>query len=203
MNSPLPARYSEHDAYDVLSRSMEFFRNLFDKKRRSRVVFWDLVERAENHLRHLDTSNQAQWGLANAARQLDLHTGTVTFRTAADAELTAQAQVVGTLSHGRPVWRWAWDSNSVPTALTRSALAAQAYGSSHEMTPLTTASFSASLSEAWGLVAVTCLLADAQGAYCEETEQGLVFFVFSREALADGRTAMQASLAVSEPGGSA
>lgn len=161
---------------------MEFFRNLFNKSRRARVAFWDLIERAEDHLRLLDASNQQRWGLSNARRQLDASTGVVTFNTADDTTLTAQAQVVGTLSHGQPVWRWAWDS-SLPTPLTQSAKLAKKHGERHGIAQLTTASFRASLVEAWGLVALTCLLAHSQGAYCEQTEQGLVFFVFHREAL--------------------
>lgn len=188
MKELLPELYTESRGSDLLTRGMEFFRNLFNKQRRSRVAFWDLIERAEDHLRLLDARNQQRWGLGHAPRQFDTRTGVVTFGAAGDPILTAQAQVVGTLSHGQPLWRWAWDS-SLPALLTRSAHLARTHGERHRILQLTSSRFGASIVEAWGLVALTCLLSQAEGAYCEQTERGLVFFVFHCEALPEAHAA--------------
>ncbi len=162
---------------------MEAFRNVFNRKRRAQVAFWNLVEQAEDHLRRLDAANEAAWGLGSARRLLDDQSGSVRFERSEGSALSANAQIIGSLSPGRPVWRWAWDNPGVPPALARSAEQARAYGVAQNLERLVTPAFACTLVEAWGLAALACLLSGAQGAWCEQTPQGLVFMVFDAPRL--------------------
>lgn len=161
---------------------LEFFRNL-NKKRRKHVEYLDAVESAEDALRLLDARNEREWGIASAHRTIDHQAARVSFVTLQGQVITARVHVVGSLAAGGGIWRWAWEMPALNPAVTQLAEKVKRYGEQRQYPRLTVTGFPVTVIEAWGLTALACSLGAGRGAFSEARAGGLLFFVFSDEAL--------------------
>ncbi len=143
---------------------LERIRHTLLKKRRQQVAWWDLVERAEDHLRALDEDNEIQWRLSETRPTLDLPSGRILFTRPNGGIVTASVQCVGILGLGG-TWSWTWEHPQIDRSLQAGARKLREYGQRHGYERLGSTLFPATEVEAWGLTAVACLQGRADGAY--------------------------------------
>lgn len=156
---------------------LERIRHALLKKRRLQVNWWDLVERAEDHLRALDEDNELEWRLSETRATLDLSAGRIVFVRPNGATVSADIQCVGILGrHG--AWSWTWEHPQIQKPLQEGARKLREFGQRHDMDRLTTPAFGATEIEAWGLTAVACLQNRAAGAYRVPTPAGYLHVIF-------------------------
>jgi hypothetical protein len=157
---------------------LERIRHKLLKKRRLQVAYWDLVERAEDHLRALDEQNEIDWRLSETRVAFDLQAGKLYFQRPNGAVTTAELQCVGALQFMKSTWTWAWDLQRLPSPIQADARKVREYGERHQMPHLTAAAFRSTEVEAWGLTAVACLLNRADGAYRLPVGDGYIHVLY-------------------------
>lgn len=143
---------------------LERIRHALLKKRRQQVAWWDLVERAEDHLQALDENNETDWRLSETRSALDLSGRRLVFTRPNGGQVMADIHTVGILGHGG-AWSWTWEHPQIERALQAEARKLRDYGERHGYESLTRTRFPSTEVEAWGLTAVACLQARAAGAW--------------------------------------
>ncbi len=136
------------------------------------------MARAMPHLQALTAMHAATWKIQDAAWDVDLEVGTLTFRFDDGRIVTAPVQVIGTYNTDDGTFLWGWDHPSVADAQAADANLVKAFGEKHGVAELTTRKVTITEERAWELTALACLLADAQGAYRGPSGRTLVFMTF-------------------------
>jgi hypothetical protein len=136
------------------------------------------MARAMPHLQSLQAMHSATWKIEDAAWDVDLEIGTITFRFEDGRIVTAPVQVIGTYNTDDGTWLWGWDHPSVGEAQAIDANLVKAFGEQHGVADLTTRKLAITEDRAWEFTALACLLADAQGAYRGPSGPTFVFMTF-------------------------
>lgn len=104
----------------------------------------------------------------------------VTFKVDDDL-VFREVEIVGTYNTSDQTFMWAWDNPSVDEDLQEVAGMVREYGETYGIASFTTHHLKCSEDDAWNFAAVACHLAEAEGAYRGEFENGWVYFVFREE----------------------
>ena len=157
---------------------LERIRHALLKKRREQIAYWDLVERAEDHLRALDEDNERDWRLSETRATVDLAEGRIRFIRPNGSVASAEIQCAGIFGNAGS-WSWTWEHPQIDKTLQEQARRVREYGERHAMNRLTTKAFVSTEVEAWGLTAVACLLNRAEGAWRIRVPVGYLYVLFS------------------------
>jgi hypothetical protein len=141
-----------------------------------------LVERSMEELRLQTAAHDGIWHLSEAAWELDLDAGTLTF-THGGMTALCPAQVIGTYDTQDGTWLWGWDHPSVPPPFQEHARAVKAYGEQHGIPKLTRQQLSCDEAAAWEFTALARHLSGAQGGYRGPAGTTMVFLTFGEVRL--------------------
>lgn len=130
--------------------------------------------------------NQA-YGIGEHKRyDYDVDTGLMTFSNEGLVAVVAEIQIVGTTSERNKNWLWSWGNDWWPKSAVLAAEATREFGAEKEIEELTTEYLydDSIVNLGWEMAAVTARVVGAMGAYRAPTNNGHIFFVYTKIDLA-------------------
>ena len=139
----------------------------------------DLLRSSVEELRLRTEAHIGGWGLDKVSRwDLDQDAGSLTLLKPDGIKAVAPAQIIGSLDTRDNSWLWAWDNPSIVDNLKVDVLKVKAYGDTHKIDELTSATWIGSEDEAWAMTALAVKLCGSQGAYRGRADSTCVYITF-------------------------
>lgn len=126
---------------------------------------------------------EQQLGLGRYERyDYDVDTGLITFSNRGVPVVIAEIQIVGTTSERDSNWLWAWANDWWPKTVTARSESARTFGLEKGIEELTTEYLhdDSLVNLGWEMTAVTARIVGAAGAYRAPTENGHIFFIYTK-----------------------
>ena len=124
----------------------------------------------EEHRHRWQLGQEKSWAV-------DEDNGTISFSFANGTVATASTQVVGTFHVIDKTFTWGWQHPNVPPKLQRHAVRVRQFGQEYGSPELTTQQLPSTERRAWEYTALAMLLAEANGAYCLQTQTDTFVFM--------------------------
>ena len=112
----------------------------------------------------------------------DVDAGIITFSNQGVALVTAEIQIVGTTSERSGNWLWSWANDWWPKSAVSAAEVTRQFGVDNEIEELSTEYLydDSPVNLGWEMAAVTAKVVGAMGAYRPPTDNGHIFFVYTK-----------------------
>lgn len=112
----------------------------------------------------------------------DVDAGLLTFSNVGHPGVIAEIQIVGTTAESKGNWLWAWANDWWPETSVKAARATKQFGVENDIEELTSEYLydDSLVNLGWEMAAVTARVTNALGAYRPPTENGHIFFVYTK-----------------------
>ncbi|SRR5665213_337062 len=123
------------------------------------------------------------YGLSGSERyDYDVDAGIITFSNQGVASVIAEIQIVGTTSERNGNWLWSWANDWWPKSIATAAETVRQFGIEKDIEELATEYlYDVSIVNlGWEMTAVTARIVGAMGAYRPPTDNGHIFFVYTK-----------------------
>jgi hypothetical protein len=142
--------------------------------------FYESLEAAESYLQRQQEALQREYGLDwNEQYQWDQDAGILTLSASGTPKLSAEIQIVGSISTRTKTWLWAWDNPSVSDKVKLAAREMKAFGEIHHIPPFTLGRWEGEESDGWNMTALTAHTLQARGAYRTPVDGGYVYMIIT------------------------
>jgi len=154
-------------------------------KKKKKIDIEAFIADSYKSLQLVTEEHRNRWHLGQEKSwAVDENTGTISFSFANGAVAYAPTQVIGTFHVIDKTFTWGWHHPNVPPKLQRHAMRVREFGLEYGSEELTMHQLPSTERRAWEYTALAMLLAEANGAYCLQTQPDtFVFLTFGEVEL--------------------
>jgi hypothetical protein len=147
-------------------------------KKKKKIDIEAFIADSYKGLQLVTEEHRKRWQLGQEkAWAVDETSGKISFTFAGGVIATAPTQVVGTFDVIGKIFTWGWQHPNVVPKLQRHATRVREFGIEYGSEELTTRQVPCTERRAWEYTALALLLAEANGAYCLQTQADTFVFL--------------------------